>query len=295
LALGDARAALGIRRRVRLLRTPAQSGVGTPLTWGTLRPTVLVPAEAASWPPEHRRAVLLHELAHVRRLDCLLALLGDAACALWWCHPGVWWAAHRLRLERERACDARVLRAGVRASDYAECLLRIADASHGERPLGPAVVAAHLLPARTGAGVAAAFVRRSHLHARLRDILTPRTAPWQTPGRLAPAATAFAGLALVATAGTVRLAPRPAVLWAALRSPAWTTRATAAEGIARFGDAGSVARLHATLGREPDPRVRAMARFGAGMRRRGHGTSSPGARPPFGWPQPHDLPAHAAR
>jgi beta-lactamase regulating signal transducer with metallopeptidase domain len=169
-ALADARAALGMRRRVRLL---AASGVGTPLTWGTLRPTVLVPADAvegaAAWPAEHRRAVLLHELAHVRRLDCLLAVLAHGTCAAWWFHPGVWWAAHRLRVERERACDERVLLAGVRPSDYAECLLRIADRAGVVRPLGPAVVAAGF--------VAAGGVARSHLAERLRAILASVAEP----------------------------------------------------------------------------------------------------------------------
>jgi beta-lactamase regulating signal transducer with metallopeptidase domain len=165
-ALAGARAALGMRRRVRLR---SAAGVGTPLTWGTLRPTVLVPADAvegaAAWPAEHRRAVLLHELAHVRRLDCLLAALAHGTCAAWWFHPGVWWAAHRLRRERERACDERVLLAGVRPSDYAECLVRIADRARPVRPLGPAVVAAGF--------VAAGRVARSHLAERLRAILAP--------------------------------------------------------------------------------------------------------------------------
>jgi drug/metabolite transporter (DMT)-like permease len=108
-------------------------------------------------------------------------------------------------------------------------------------------------------------------------------------GRLAAAATACAGVALVATAGTVRLAPHPAVLWTALGAPSWATRATAAEGIARFGDARAVARLHAVLRAERDPRVPAMARFGATLRdpALGHGA-------PFGR-RPAPAPAHPTR
>jgi hypothetical protein len=166
--------------------------------------------------------------------------------------------------ERERACDERVLLAGVRPSDYAECLLRIADRARAVRTLGPAVVSAGF--------VAAGLGRRSHLAERVRAILAPDAggrggaARRRAPGRLAAPVTAFAGVALVATAGTVRLSPRPAVLWAALDSPSWATRATAAESIAHHADARAMARLRVALRAERDPRVPAMARFGATLR-----------------------------
>lgn len=155
--LGECSAALG----VRLLRA---NGIGTPLVWGTLRPAVVLPAGADGWPQAHRRAVLLHELAHVRRLDCILQLFAHLTCALWWFHPGAWWAAHRLGTERERACDERVLCAGVGPSDCAECLLRIADGARGFGAAGPAIVAA-------------GFLRRGQLRLRLRAILTPAARP----------------------------------------------------------------------------------------------------------------------
>jgi len=264
-ALGAARSAMGVRRRVRLLRAAT---AGTPLTWGTLRPVILLPADADAWSAQERRAVLLHELAHVRRLDCLLALLAQWTCATWWFHPGVWWAARRLELERERACDERVLLAGVPPSDYAECLLTIAERARAAGGSGPALV------------VAASLLRRSQLDQRIRTILDRRRAPRRPAGRVAPAMTAAAGLLLVAAAGTMRLAPRPAVLWTALGSPRWTTRAFAAENIARFGDVRSVAALDAALRDDPSPAVAAMARFGTRLRAR-----SNRSRPPLGWPR----------
>ncbi|HLL81833.1 MAG TPA: M56 family metallopeptidase [Longimicrobium sp.] len=261
--LDECSAALGVRRRVRLLRA---RGIGTPLTWGTLRPAVVLPADADGWPEAHRRAVLLHELAHVRRLDCLLQLFAHLTCALWWFHPGAWWAAHRLGTERERACDERVLRAGVRPSDYAECLLRIADGARGFGAAGPAIVAA-------------GFLRRGQLRLRLRAILTP--APRRAPSPAVSFATAMACAALVLVVGSMRLSPRPDVLWTALGSPDWTRLAFAAESIARFGAPASVAALQATLRTEPNPAVPAMARFGARLRPRSH----QGALVRFGWPR----------
>jgi beta-lactamase regulating signal transducer with metallopeptidase domain len=117
------RAEAGVRRPVLLLRGDASA---MPVTWGVLRPRILLPAGAEAWPAERLRAVLLHELAHVRRGDWAVLLAVEAACALYWFNPLVWAAAARLRAEGEHACDDQVLRAGSRPSDYAAHLLEVA-------------------------------------------------------------------------------------------------------------------------------------------------------------------------
>lgn len=88
-----------------------------------LSPTVVLPASAESWTDDRRRAVLFHELAHVKRHDLLGHTLGRVACALYWFHPLVWTAAKNLRNESERACDDLVLSCGARPSEYAQHLL----------------------------------------------------------------------------------------------------------------------------------------------------------------------------
>src|SRR5207244_6373507 len=104
--------------------TVLDAGPGVmPMTWGALRPVLLLPTEAAGWPAERLRAVLLHELAHVARHDYLTLTMAELAVALYWFHPLAWWAASRMRRERERACDDRVLAAGVAPSGYAAELL----------------------------------------------------------------------------------------------------------------------------------------------------------------------------
>jgi beta-lactamase regulating signal transducer with metallopeptidase domain len=114
---------LGVDRPVRLLRSREQS---MPMAFGARRPAILIPAVADTWPADRRRAVLLHELAHVARYDCLTQMFAFAACALYWFHPAAWWIARRLRVERELACDDRVIAAGTQARDYAGHLLEIA-------------------------------------------------------------------------------------------------------------------------------------------------------------------------
>ncbi|MBX6330532.1 MAG: M56 family metallopeptidase [Gemmatimonadaceae bacterium] len=136
-------AELGIRRTVRLR---VSDRVGVPVTWGVFRPTVLLPTAAHLWPAERMRMVLLHEMAHVRRLDALTQALAQMCQVLCWFNPLVWLAAHRMRVERERACDDRVLAHGTLASSYARDLLEIARAGMAAHPR---IIAALALACRT--------------------------------------------------------------------------------------------------------------------------------------------------
>jgi beta-lactamase regulating signal transducer with metallopeptidase domain len=96
------------------------------MAFGAVKAAILIPAIGDSWSPDRRRAVLLHELAHVGRRDCLTQMLAAVVCAVYWVHPGAWWMARRLRVERELACDDLVLSAGTSPRDYAGHLLEIA-------------------------------------------------------------------------------------------------------------------------------------------------------------------------
>lgn len=171
----DVAARSGIRSSVALFRTDA---VGSPLTWGLLRPVVILPQDAESWAADRRRVVLAHELAHSARGDYLSQLIACLACALYWFHPLAWIAARRLRLESERACDDQVLGFGVPGVEYAAHLLDVARRS-GEMRLGGAV--------------AIGMARRSQLEGRLLAVLEPGRSrnPPAPKSRIA----AFAGLA----------------------------------------------------------------------------------------------------
>jgi len=114
---------LDIRRSVILLQSADDV---MPATWGWWRPVILLPAAADQWPLERQRVVLLHELAHVKRWDCLTRMITRIVCAVYWFNPLVWLAARRMCVERERACDDLVLNGGLKASDYASHLVEIA-------------------------------------------------------------------------------------------------------------------------------------------------------------------------
>ncbi len=135
----------------------ASEEIAMPVTWGVLRPVVVLPAESVEWSNEWRRIVLLHELAHIKRRDCSTQMLANWACALYWFNPLVWFAARRLRVERELACDDCVLEVGTRASDYASYLVEIAKSFDAVEPATPVTV-----------GMAC-----SQLESRVRAILNP--------------------------------------------------------------------------------------------------------------------------
>ncbi len=151
-------AELGISPRIVFLRS---KGAAMPMAWGLLRPAVLMPADADDWPADRLRIVLLHELAHVKRHDCLTHMLAQMSCALHWFNPLAWIAARHVRTERERACDDLVLAAGTRGSDYADQLIEIARVMRAGR--FPAVLA----------GASLAMAHRSELEGRLMAILDP--------------------------------------------------------------------------------------------------------------------------
>ncbi|MCB9864348.1 MAG: hypothetical protein H6820_13410 [Phycisphaerales bacterium] len=126
---------LGLRQTIRLIETDA---IDSPITWGEMRPIVMLPSNWTDWPIERLRIVLLHELTHVRRHDWLVQMGARLACVVHWFNPLVWFVARRLEEVRELACDDDVVRIGTRPSTYAETLLDIATRMR-RRPMVAAV------------------------------------------------------------------------------------------------------------------------------------------------------------
>jgi TonB family protein len=145
-----------------------------PVTFGWRHPLVLVPPRFASLEADAQRAVLCHELLHVRRRDWPGIVCEELLRALFWFHPAMWWALEQVHLSREQVVDQLVVARTPGRRAYMDALLQFADAPHAARP-------------------AIAFLRRRHLVSRLRQLSKE---PHMTRLRLV---SAFAVLLLLVT------------------------------------------------------------------------------------------------
>ncbi len=116
---------LGVRRRV-ILRYSNQ--VNSPVSFGLLRPQIVLPVQARTWSAPIVADVLTHELCHIRRFDWLSLIAACLLTAVYWPNPLVWVALQKLKEESENSCDAEVVRCGRSDTEYAQNLLLIAKA-----------------------------------------------------------------------------------------------------------------------------------------------------------------------
>lgn len=122
-AMEELRHRMQIRRAVDLRIT---SRVDSPFTAGWRRPVIVLPiAVLSGLPADQLEAILLHELAHIRRLDYIAEWLLQALETAFFYHPAVWWMAAAARAERERSCDDMAIAAGAGRVAFARALVRM--------------------------------------------------------------------------------------------------------------------------------------------------------------------------
>lgn len=121
---------LGIARSVLL---KFSDDVNSPMSFGLLKPVVVLPTGASSWNESTLEDVLFHELSHIKRLDWPTMLFCHLLCSLFWINPLVWFAKRRVNEAAEQACDSEVLGHGKDGANYAEDLLRFAKMNRGNR------------------------------------------------------------------------------------------------------------------------------------------------------------------
>lgn len=111
---------LGIARAIRFCESLE---LDAPAVVGWFKPVVLLPISALSGLTELQlRAVIAHELAHIRRFDAFFNLFQVAGETLLFYHPAVWWLSKRIRTERENCCDDVALSVCGNPAEYARAL-----------------------------------------------------------------------------------------------------------------------------------------------------------------------------
>ena len=183
-SLQETSKAFGLMRSVTIVRSERDAVL---VTWGVLRPKVVLPADADTWTRERVDVVLAHELAHIARGDWLIQTVAEVCKAVYWFNPLFWIACARLRHESERACDDAVMNLGITSHVYASELLQLAR-SFGRRRQA-------WLPAPAMAA------RPSNLERRVRAMLNARLdrGPITRGGRWAAALVALAIALPIAT------------------------------------------------------------------------------------------------
>jgi TonB family protein len=118
----------------RLCVSPAwylAPGMESPATFGLRPPSILLPERFPKMPEDFQRAIAGHELLHVARRDWILNLAEEIVLTVFWFHPAVAWVVNRIRLSREQAVDAEVVRLISARKPYLGALLEIAGGSAG--------------------------------------------------------------------------------------------------------------------------------------------------------------------
>jgi TonB family protein len=125
-----------------------------PSILGVFTRTIALPADFGDLAPGFQRAVICHELLHVKRWDTLVSLLEETVLAVFWFHPLLWVVRHQIRVAREQSVDATVLDIVGDRSEYVRCLVEMS--GHD------------LMPHLSRAG--AAMIRTRELRARVNAI-----------------------------------------------------------------------------------------------------------------------------
>lgn len=165
-----------------------------PVTFGWIRPSILLPARVHHLPADLREAIACHELIHVRRRDWLFVLGEETIRACFWIHPAIWFVLGQIQLAREQVVDLEVVRLTCNRDRYLDALL--------------AVAAHKFLP---DVAPAPLFLKKRQLAVRVAAVLKETS---MSKSRLVASLTAVCTAALIAA--------RLAVWFFPLQSPAQT-------------------------------------------------------------------------
>jgi TonB family protein len=107
--------------------------IDSPVTFGLRTPKIILPLSFRNLSESCQKAVLCHELLHVRRYDWILIIIEEIICSIFWFHPAVWWLRSRIHLSREQAVDHEVVQMTGSKQPYLNSLLEFAQAQGRSR------------------------------------------------------------------------------------------------------------------------------------------------------------------
>ena len=129
--LQQARCALSVNAYISVVSVATSDVIRSPVVMGIFRPLIVLPADLlGKLRADELELVLMHELAHVRRLDNLTLLLQRLVTAALFFHPAVWLCGRMLQREAEQACDDLVVNATGRSEVYACGLASVAELAY---------------------------------------------------------------------------------------------------------------------------------------------------------------------
>jgi TonB family protein len=165
---------------------------GGPVTFGFLRPVILLPAHFSELPRDIQEAILCHETMHVRRRDWLFTVTEELIRAALWFHPAIWWVLGEIQLAREQAVDREAL-----------------DVTNARDPYVDALLAAAGAPLHADFAPAPLFLRKRHLKQRVVSILKEKHMSKKRTFATLAASLAFLAGACWYVAGALPLTAQP--------------------------------------------------------------------------------------
>ena len=101
--------------------------ISGPVTFGWLRPSILLPSRIDELSDAMREAIACHELVHVRRHDWLFVIAEEMLRAALWFHPAIWFVLSQIQLAREQAVDLEVIGLTRDRERYLDALIAVAE------------------------------------------------------------------------------------------------------------------------------------------------------------------------
>lgn len=143
------------KMKIQKVQLLISSQADAPFTLGWLRPVILLPPGIfTELSADQLEAILVHELAHIKRHDYLLNIMQSVIEVFLFFNPIYWYLASVLEKEREQACDQITINVLHQPVVYARALTRLAETSH-----------------KASSDIAVAAVGKQYLKQRIHNII----------------------------------------------------------------------------------------------------------------------------